>query len=72
MSVSNYKIADFMKKALTQGELALEHEEIPVGCVFVNFADGTVVASGYNQTNKERNGTCHAEIVAINASRNEP
>lgn len=57
----------FMREALMMGRGALEKGEIPVGCVIVenqhdNFA---VIAAGSNQTNESRNGTRHAEIVAV-------
>ena len=60
------RIEEFMRIALAQGENALENEEIPVGCVFVDEKSDEIIATGYNKTNKDRNGTCHAEMVAIN------
>lgn len=68
-----------MKLALIEAEKALNSGEIPVGCVFsrqslsptvmpVSDADvrGEVVVTGFNETNKTRNGTAHAELVAMN------
>ena len=57
----------FMREALTMGQIALEKCEIPVGCVIVDHYDGkhTIIAKGSNQTNESRNGTRHAEIVAV-------
>ena len=40
-------------KTCTQADLALQSDEIPVGCVFVN--DGRVLAGGMNATNKSLN-----------------
>lgn len=54
---------EYMKLALHQAELALHAEEIPVGCVIT--LEGKVIATGYNKTNETRNGTKHAEMVAI-------
>ena len=54
----------FMKEALGQAELALVHGEVPVGCVFVDDRN-TVVTEGFNLTNQTRNGTRHAELVAM-------
>ena len=54
----------FMREALTEANVALNSEEIPVGCVFVSN-EGEVIGRGANKTNKTRNGTQHAEIVAI-------
>lgn len=54
---------NYMGKALEMAEKALTTGETPVGCVFV--ANGAVIGSGMNDTNKSFNGTRHAEIVAI-------
>ncbi|KAJ1815802.1 tRNA(adenine34) deaminase [Coemansia sp. RSA 2599] len=42
---------------------AYEAQEVPVGCVFVY--NDEVVGRGRNETNKMKNGTRHAELVAI-------
>lgn len=55
---------NFMKLALEQAEHALEMGEVPVGCVFVDN-NSQVIAVGNNLTNESRNGTRHAEMVAI-------
>ena len=52
-----------MREALRAAEDALNALEIPVGCVFVHGE--RVVATGANQTNVSRNGTRHAEMVAV-------
>lgn len=64
----------------TQAENALAAGEVPVGCVFVrnggdcntsaaSAADSSssreVLATGFNRTNETRNGTRHAELVAM-------
>ena len=70
-----------MRAALKEGEVALMKGEIPVGCVVVYNDDDSnddsnddsssnsssvIIARGSNRTNDSRNGTCHAEIAAIN------
>jgi tRNA-specific adenosine deaminase 2 len=57
----------FMHEALKMGRCALEKGEIPVGCVIVEHQNEqcVIIAAGSNQTNESRNGTRHAEIVAI-------
>ena len=55
----------FMKVALEEAKIAHETGEVPVGCVFVDKHDN-IIARGHNRTNETRNGTQHAEIVAIN------
>ncbi|KAI8112018.1 hypothetical protein M9435_004513 [Picochlorum sp. BPE23] len=52
-----------MHSALEQAKIALEKEEVPVGCVICR--DGKIIAHGHNETNMTRNGTRHAEMIAI-------
>lgn len=54
-----------MTEAIKQGQYALEYGEIPVGCVFVNTKDSKIIGYGSNKTNATRNGTKHAELVAL-------
>eukprot|EP00892_Ulva_mutabilis_P008078 jgi/Ulvmu1/5642/UM231_0005.1 len=53
----------WMSAALEQARLALTVRETPVGCVFVK--DKKIIGQGHNETNATRNGTRHAELVAI-------
>ncbi|KAK4143523.1 uncharacterized protein C8A04DRAFT_12291 [Dichotomopilus funicola] len=55
----------FMREALDMARLALKTNETPVGCVLVY--KGRVIARGMNATNVTRNGTRHAELMAISA-----
>lgn len=48
-----------------QGQLALDTNETPVGCVLV-WRD-QIIAKGMNATNITRNGTRHAEFMALSA-----
>ncbi|EHK22724.1 uncharacterized protein TRIVIDRAFT_27743, partial [Trichoderma virens Gv29-8] len=48
-----------------QAKLALRTNETPVGCVVVH--DNKVIARGMNATNVTRNGTRHAEFMALAA-----
>jgi len=61
-----------MQLALEEAENALKNNEIPVGCVFSmekissgSSSERDVVVTGSNETNRTRNGTAHAELVAI-------
>ena len=58
----------YMGLALAAASKALENSEIPVGCVFVNPTTKKVIAVGSNKTNETRNGTRHAEMVAIDSA----
>jgi len=49
--------------AFQQARLAGVGEDVPVGCVLVR--DNQLIASGYNQKEKNQDPTEHAEIVAI-------
>ncbi|KAH6607137.1 cmp dcmp deaminase [Trichoderma cornu-damae] len=51
--------------ASLQAALALKTNETPVGCILVY--EGKVIAKGMNATNVTRNGTRHAELMAISA-----
>ncbi|KAK3298125.1 uncharacterized protein B0H64DRAFT_318175 [Chaetomium fimeti] len=55
----------FMREALDMARLALKTNETPVGCVLVY--KGRIIARGMNATNVTRNGTRHAELMAISA-----
>ncbi|KAK9830197.1 hypothetical protein WJX72_010241 [[Myrmecia] bisecta] len=55
--------AHFMRLALDEACLALDRQEVPIGCVFVR--EGQVVATGSNRTTEKRNATRHAELEAI-------
>lgn len=54
----------FMQLALQEASSALTTGEVPVGCIFVSES-GAVITEGFNLTNQTRNGTKHAELVAI-------
>lgn len=56
------KDEEWMQLAIEQGELALQHKEVPVGCVFIH--NNKVLGQGFNATNLESNATRHAELVA--------
>ena len=52
-----------MEQALCMARLALQHQEVPVGCVVEH--KGTIVAKGCNEVNVTLNASRHAEMVAI-------
>jgi len=52
-----------MKLALEQAEQAFREEEVPVGAVIVQGE--RVIAAAYNQREKLRDPTAHAEMIAI-------
>ena len=72
--------AAHMRAALSEARAAGAAGEVPVGCVLVGPAGGgggeggsgggaeVVLARGHNLTNAARNGTRHAELVAVDAA----
>jgi tRNA(adenine34) deaminase len=55
--------AYFMHLALREAELALEHEDVPIGAVVVH--DGEVIAAAHNEREVRQDPTAHAEVLAL-------
>jgi tRNA(adenine34) deaminase len=53
----------FMRLALREAERALEHEDVPIGCVVVK--DGEVIAAARNERELRGDPTAHAELLAL-------
>ncbi len=56
--------AGFMKEALKEAQAAFDAGEVPIGAVLVDPA-GAIVARAHNMRETWRDGTAHAEIVAL-------
>ena len=56
----------FMYKALEQAQRAFEEDEVPIGAVVV--CNNKIIGKGYNQTEKLKDITAHAEMLAITAA----
>jgi len=52
-----------MRLAIEQAELALAHDDVPVGAVVVQ--DGHVVGEGRNERERRQDPTAHAETLAL-------
>ena len=50
-----------------QASTTLANGEVPVGCLFVH--NNLEIASGFNEVNRDKNATRHAEIIAIESVR---
>ncbi len=59
---------DFMRQALAEAHQALAGGEIPIGAVVV--CAGQVIGRGHNQTERLRDVTAHAEMLALTAAAN--
>jgi tRNA(adenine34) deaminase len=53
----------FMRLALREAERALEHDDVPVGCVIAR--DQEVVAAAPNERELRGDPTAHAEVLAL-------
>jgi|TARA_B110000902_G_scaffold77135_1_gene91710 tRNA(adenine34) deaminase len=56
----------FMKQALRQAENAFAEDEVPIGAIVV--AENKIIGKGYNQVEKLKDPTAHAEMLAITAA----
>ncbi len=57
-----------MKMALQEAEIALEKDEVPIGCVIVS--NDRVIARSHNLTEALNDVTAHAEMQAITSAAN--
>ena len=53
----------WMRIALAEARLALEHDDVPVGAVVVH--QGEVVGAGHNERERRQDPTAHAETLAL-------
>ena len=56
----------FMREALKEAGAAASEDEVPVGAVVV--CRGRVIARGHNMTERLKDPTAHAEMIAITAA----
>ena len=54
---------DWMRRALRQAEMAMERDEVPVGCVIAH--EGRMVAGAHNLRETLSDPTAHAELIAL-------
>ncbi len=57
-----------MRLALDQARLAFDEGEVPIGAVIVS--QGRVIARAYNQVERLKDPTAHAEVLAITSACN--
>ena len=53
----------FMRLALDEAKLALDHQDVPVGALLVR--DGELLGSAHNERELRGDPTAHAEILAL-------
>ena len=59
-----------MRVALDEARRALEHDDVPIGCVIVS-GDGVELARAHNAREDEQDPTAHAELVALREAADE-
>ena len=57
-----------MKMAFQEAELAMEKDEVPIGCVVIS--NNRVIAKSHNLTETLNDVTAHAEMQAITSAAN--
>lgn len=55
----------YMQRAYELAQQAAAVDEVPIGCVIVNPANGEIIAESYNLSQHIEDATAHAEIKAI-------
>ena len=55
--------ADYMEIALAEAQKAMEHGDVPIGCVIVR--DGKIIAQNHNRVELNNDSTAHAELISI-------
>lgn len=55
----------YMQRAYELAQQAAAIDEVPIGCVIVNPANGEIIAESYNLSQHIEDATAHAEIKAI-------
>jgi len=58
----------FMELAFKEAQKAFDEDEVPIGAVIVH--NNRVIGKGYNQTERLKDITAHAEMVAITSASN--
>jgi tRNA(adenine34) deaminase len=56
----------WMRLAIREAELALTHDDVPVGAVVV--AGDEVLGAGHNERERRQDPTAHAEVLALRAA----
>ncbi len=62
------KTYQFMYAALQEAEKALDYNEVPIGAIVVK--DEKMIGKGFNQVEKLKDATAHAEMIALTAAAN--
>ena len=58
-------VRGWMRAALAEARVALEHDDVPVGAVVVHVPSGEIVARAHNRRERDADPTAHAELLAL-------
>ena len=58
----------WMKHAYNEAMKANREDEVPIGAIIIN--DNKIIGRGYNQVEKLKDSTAHAEIICITSAAN--
>ena len=58
----------YMSEALKEAKRAFEEDEVPVGAVIIH--KGRIISRGYNQIERLKDPTAHAEMIALTSATN--
>ena len=58
----------WMRLALKEATQAYQDDEVPIGAIII--CNNKIIAKGYNQTERLKDVTAHAEMIAITAAAN--
>ena len=60
-----------MRLAIFEAQRALEHDEVPIGCVIHHGPTNRIIGRGFNRRETNHDPTAHAEIMAIHEAAKE-
>lgn len=62
----DHYLIQFMREALKEAQKAFDSGEVPVGAVMV--CNNRIIGRGHNQTERLKDATAHAEMLAVTAA----
>lgn len=65
-TINPFSHEHFMRQAILEAQKALEQDEVPIGAVVV--LDNKIIGRGHNQTERLRDATAHAEMIALTSA----
>jgi tRNA(adenine34) deaminase len=65
-TINPFSHEHFMRQAILEAQKALEQDEVPIGAVVV--LENKIIGRGHNQTEKLKDATAHAEMIALTSA----